>query len=138
MSTGINSMTHQQKVERLIADLGKQGVSPNAVAPPFFRLLWASGFNVPPPLFLGFLPLTLLMGALFAILWGVFMRLFAMWQGWHVRLELEILTTAGVGLAFGLSMAAYSRWKAVRLRLPPWESYPERIKGSGSFIDRRG
>jgi hypothetical protein len=39
-------------------------------------------------------------------------------------LGLVALTAACAGLAFGLSMAAYYRWKAARLRLPPWESYP--------------
>jgi hypothetical protein len=123
MSAGINGTTHQQKVEHLIADLRKQGVSPYTVAPPLFRLLWAMGFDVPPPFFLGFLTLTLLMGAFFGILWGACMWLLQ-WQAWHMPVELAVMTSAGAGLAFGLSMAAYYRWKAARLRLPPWESYP--------------
>ena len=37
---------------------------------------------------------------------------------------LAVMASACAGLAFGLGMAAYYRWKAARLRLPPWESYP--------------
>jgi len=123
MPAGINGTTHRQKVERLIADLRKQDVSPYTVAPPLFRLLWALGLFIPPPIFLGFLPLTLLMGAFFGILWGVFMWLLQ-WQSWHMSLELAVATSAAAGLLFGLSMAGYYRRKATKLRLPPWEIYP--------------
>jgi hypothetical protein len=116
-------MPHREKVERLITDLGKQGVSPYTVAPPFFRLLWALRLNVPPPFFLGFLPLTLLMGVFFGIFWGAFMWLLQ-WQAWQMPLRVAVLAAATAGLAFGLSMAAYYRWKASRLRLPPWDYYP--------------
>jgi hypothetical protein len=115
--------THRQKVERLIADLGKQGVNPYTVAPPFFRMLWALGLEVPPPMYLGFMPLALLMGAFFGILWGAIMWL-VQWRMWHVPPVVVVLTTVGAGLAYGLSMAAYYRRTAARLRLPPWESYP--------------
>ena len=64
---------HREKVERLIADLRQRGVSPYTAAPPLFRLAWALGLDVPPPLFLGFLPLTLLMGAFFGAFWVAFM-----------------------------------------------------------------
>ncbi len=52
-------MTHQQKVDCLIEELGQQGVSSYTAAPPLFRLFWALGFKVPPPFFLGFRKLTL-------------------------------------------------------------------------------
>jgi len=125
MSAGINILTHRQKVDRLITDLHKQGVNPYTVAPPLFRLLWALGFHVPPPFFLGFLTLTLLTGAFFGIpcfgiLWGALMWLLPR----HLRMGFAVVTSAGAGLLFGLSMAGYYRWKAARLRLPPWESYP--------------
>jgi hypothetical protein len=116
-------MTHRQKVEHLIADLGKQGVGPYTVAPPFFRLLWALGLNVPPPFFLGFLALTLIMGVFFGILWGIFMWILQ-WRARHMPLELALVLSACAGLLFGPGMAWYYRWKARRLRLPTWENYP--------------
>jgi hypothetical protein len=120
---GINGVTHQQKVERLIAELGKQGVKPYTVAPPLFRLLWALGLNVPPPLFLRFLTLMVLMGVPFGTLWGICMWLIQ-WQAWHMSWEAAVVLSAGAGLLFGLGMAWYYRWKAARLRLPPWEVFP--------------
>lgn len=41
-------MTHHQKVDHLITELGQQGVGSYTVAPPLFRLLWPLGFKVPP------------------------------------------------------------------------------------------
>src|SRR5438093_3044568 len=108
MSAGINSLTHRQKVDRLITDLHKQGVSSYTVAPPLFRLLWALGFHVPPPFFLGFLTLTLLMGAFFGILWGALMWLLQ-WRAWHLSMGFAVVTSAWAGLLFGLSMAGYYR-----------------------------
>jgi hypothetical protein len=120
----LNGPTHRQKVEQLIADLSKRGVSPYTVAPPFFRLLWALGLMLPPPFFLGFLSLTLLMGFFFGLFWGAFMWLLQ-WQAWQMPIEQAVVASAAAGLFFGLSMAGYYRWKGARLHLPPWDSYPE-------------
>ncbi|HKI31671.1 MAG TPA: DUF6404 family protein [Gemmataceae bacterium] len=125
-------MTHRQKVDHLIEDLGKRGIGAYTVAPPLFRLLWALGLKVPPPFFLGFFALTFLMGGMFSVLWGA-----AMWGGFLWLFERQpqqepievhavfVLASAAAGLLFGLCMAAYCRWKAKRLVLPPWDSYPE-------------
>jgi hypothetical protein len=121
--TAASRADRRQKVKHLIADLRHRGVSPYTAAPPLFRLLWAMGLDVPPPLFLGFLPLTLLLGAFFGALWGGFMWLL-LWRALHMPLGVAALTSACDGLAFGLCMAWYYRQKAERLRLPPWEDYP--------------
>jgi hypothetical protein len=63
-------MTHRQKVERLLAELGQRGVGSYAVARPLFRLLWALGLEIPPAFFLGSRQLTLLMGTTFGVLFG--------------------------------------------------------------------
>ena len=123
MSNEVNGMSHREKVDHLIADLGKRGVSQYTVAPPAFRLLWALGIKIPPPFFMGFGSLTLLMGVFFGVLWGVVMW-FLQWQTLRLSLEVAILAAAGAGLLFGLLMAAYYRWKANQLQLPTWENYP--------------
>jgi Family of unknown function (DUF6404) len=64
------------------------------------------------------------MGTFFGILWGAFMWLLQ-WQAWRVPLESAIIPVVFTGAAFGLSMAAYYRWKAARLHLPSWENYPD-------------
>jgi Family of unknown function (DUF6404) len=115
-------MTHQQKVDHLIADLGTRGVGPYTVAPPFFRLLWALGLNVPPPFFLGFFSLTVFMGVFFGVLWGALMWL-SQWRARH-SLMTAVTLSAVTGLSFGLSMAWYYRRKARRLGLPSWNQYP--------------
>jgi uncharacterized membrane protein YfcA len=115
----MNGMTHREKVDHLIAYLGNEGVHPYTVAPPLFRLLWALGINVPPPFFLGFFTLLLFMGGLFGT--GVYMWLAL---AWHLPRELAVVTSTSAGLFFGLILAAYYRWKAAQLQLPPWDSYP--------------
>jgi hypothetical protein len=118
-------MTHRQKVDHLIAELGQQGVSRYKAAPPLFRLLWALGLEVPPPLFLGFLPLTVLFGAPFGVLWGVGMW-FWVWQGLGLAgLVVGLPGAVLAGLLFGLVMAWIHRRYAVRFGLPSWEDYPQ-------------
>lgn len=117
-------MTHRQKVECLIVDLGRRGVGAYTVAPPLFRLLWLLGLEVPPPLFLGFGKLTLGMGVPFGLFWGAFMWL-VQWRTESVSVEAAALASVAVVVFFGLSMAAYYRWKAKRLGLPSWANYPE-------------
>lgn len=119
-------MSHRQKVDRLVAELGRQGVSSYTVAPPLFRLLWALGLEVPPPLFLGFRQLTALFGTLFGVLWGVGMWLW-MWQGLGLAgLVVGVPSAVLAGLLFGLVMAWYARRKWARYELPSsWEDYPQ-------------
>ena len=64
------NMPHRQKVQRLIEELGQQGVGSYTVAPPLFRLLWALGLETPPPFFLGFAKLAALMGITFGLSGG--------------------------------------------------------------------
>jgi hypothetical protein len=119
---------HDQKVARVLADLERQGVSRWSAAPPLFRLLWALGLAVPPPLFLGLRSLTLLFGVLFGSIWGVSMWT-TQWRFWsppdEISLTIVIVSTALAGVLFGFTMATYYRWRANRLHLPSWENYPD-------------
>ena len=114
-------MSHQEKIERLIADLSEQGVSPQTTAPPMFRLLWSLGLKIPPPFYMRFSSLALLAGVPFGVLWGLFMWLL-FWRS-RVGLEHMVLFSLLAGVFFGLAMAGYYCWKFRRLKLPPWDSY---------------
>jgi hypothetical protein len=121
-------MTFREKVDYLIADLRGKGVSAYTTAPPLFRLFWALGINIPPPFFLGFLTLTLSIGSFFVIVWGILMWL--QWWVWQNPVAMAVAVSVAAGLAFGMGVAAYYRWKAARLGLPRlWEEYgPEDVE----------
>jgi len=126
-------MTHREKVDLLIDDLGKKGMNPYTVAPPIFRWLWKAGINIPPPFFLGFFSLALLNGGYFGPAWGAAMWLL-FWRG--MPLMRVAIFSAMAGIFFGVGMAAYYRWRARRLKLPRWENYPEVL--TAALADRGG
>ena len=111
-------MTHREKVEIALSDLTARGVKQGTIAPPIFKLLWKTGIEIPPPLFIRFVPLALLMG----IGWGLPMAtIYAMFYPLKI-----VLSTAPFPVAFfGLTMAAIYRWKAYKLQLPAWKNYPK-------------
>src|SRR5688572_15403498 len=123
MTAEVDGPTHCQKVDCVIAELSKRGLGPYTVAPPLFRLLWAVGLRVPPPLFLGFWTLTLLMGACFGVLFVPITWLLLMWEGSNLSSTVSVGGSAAAGFVFGLCTAAYYCLTAARLRLPAWKSY---------------
>ncbi len=115
-------MTHDEKVAFLLKELGQKGISQYTTAPPLYRLLWRLGIKVKPPFFVSFWFLAVTMGGYFGVFWGIFMW-FVFWQQ---RLPVSVALESAVfaGVLFGLSMAAYYRWRAGKLGLPRWEDYP--------------
>jgi predicted Zn finger-like uncharacterized protein len=122
-------LTHKEKVAYMIKDLKRRGVGPSTSAPPVFRLLWALGVKVPPPLFLGFLPTLLIVGSVAGVLWGGMMWVLQ-WRGMDMPMWLAVAGAAAFGLLFGSTMGFYVRWKAKKLGLPPWSRYPRRSRRS--------
>lgn len=115
-------MTYREEVDRFIAEMQGRGVGASTAAPPLFRLLWARGFQIPPPLFLGFVPLALGTGGFFAVAWGVVMWLLV-WRVTNLPVGMAIIISLFAGLLFGISMAGYFRWKAARLGISSWDEY---------------
>ena len=117
-------MTHREKVDRLVRELRQRGVSRYTTAPPLFRILWAAGLEIPPPFFIAFLPLMLLVVVSFGVLFGALA-----WLTEPVTFRLSstilLLLSATAGLLFGVIMATYFRWKATRLGLTSWREYGE-------------
>jgi membrane associated rhomboid family serine protease len=114
-------MTHAEKVAYLLRDLGQKGIGQYTVAPPAYRLLWRLGVEVRPPHFAPFWSLAAAMALGFGLPWGAIMWL-TVWQ--RASVGFGVATAALVGLFFGVSMAAYYRWRARALALPRWENYP--------------
>ena len=113
-------MNVQEKMARVVADLTTRGMSKSAIAPPAYRLLWQLGVNVRPPVFQSFWTLVGVQGGFFGIFWTLAMRL-TVWRSMPI---IGVLV-AGVfaTVLFGVSMAAFFRWRAGKHALPPWEEY---------------
>jgi Family of unknown function (DUF6404) len=88
-------------------------------APPLFQIMWRMGADVPPPHFVGFAAITLLMGGFFGVLWGLFMW-FVLWSGSGASIGLAVFASSFAGLAFGLCMAAYYSYGRRKHKLPRW------------------
>jgi hypothetical protein len=116
-------MTHKEKVDHLVDDLAKRGVGKYTAAPPLYRLLWRLGIEIPPPHFAGFWPLAIVMGVFFGVSWGLLMWFF-LWRDDNMPLAIAIAASLLAGALFGVTMAAYYRWRAKKLALPPWDDYP--------------
>lgn len=114
-------MARSAQVEAALAVLAKTGIWPSNYAPPIFHLLWRLGVDVPPPHFIGAVPVTLFGGAMFGALWGLMMWSLE-WAQQGLPMHLVLLSAAGAGLAFGLMMAAYYAYGRNRYRLPSWTS----------------
>jgi hypothetical protein len=111
-----DTATHRSKVDGHIAEVGQLGIPAYVAAPPPFELLWTMGLEVPPPLFLGFLPTMLIAGIPFAIVWTLPSALMA-------RPTVALVLAAWGGLIFGVIVATYYRYKSRDLALPAWEDY---------------
>ena len=117
-------MNHHEKVALLKEDLAARGVRKMTIAPPFFWLAWKMGVAVPPPHFLGFGALGLLMGGFFGVFWGAIMWLFV-WSHQRMPVIGAGIVAVAAGLFFGIAMASYYRWSARKLSLPSWRNYGE-------------
>lgn len=115
-------MNHEVKLQALYRHMDTLGVPRSTVAPPAWRLLWRMGLEVPPPLFIPFLPAALGFGGFFGLFWGATMWLF-FWMRQGASLALVLGASLLTGVCFGLIMAAYLRAVAKRHNLPAWSEY---------------
>jgi hypothetical protein len=109
-------VTHRTKVDAHVAEVGRLGVPAHVAAPPPFELLWSAGLEIPPPLFLGFLPVMAIVAAPATIV-CVFPFAFL------VRPAVALVLAAWCGLILGAIVASLYRRKARDLALPAWEHY---------------
>jgi hypothetical protein len=116
-------MDHQAKVAHLLEDLKQRGIGPFTTAPPLYRLLWWMGIETPPPHFASFGSTALVMGLFFGVFWGLIMW-FLGWRANDVPIASAMTMSVVAGVLFGVITAAYFRWRASKLALPPWQDYP--------------
>jgi Family of unknown function (DUF6404) len=117
-------MTHQDKIDFLLRHMDTLGVPRSTAAPPVWRMFWRLGVPATPPLFLGFLTLTLCISLLFAFSWGILIWLASsLWTDFPVSILILSGGAVLAGLFFGLFMAAHFRTIAKRHNLGPWSEY---------------
>jgi prepilin signal peptidase PulO-like enzyme (type II secretory pathway) len=113
-------MTSLEKIHLAVEELRARGVRKSVAAPLPYRLLWRTGFAIPPPLFQSFLGLLILHGVFFGVILGAILACA------DRRLAPDGATLLGTvsGAIFGLVMATHFRVEARRLGLPPWGDFP--------------
>jgi hypothetical protein len=116
----------RERIDAALDHLKALGVRKGSAAPPLWRLCWWLGWFVPPPHFLGFLPLALFAGGPFGLLLSALLTgsLLAYEPG---TVEMAAPYTAlfgfSAGAPFGLALAVYYRWSAWRLGVPRWSDF---------------
>ena len=111
------------KIASYEQQMAASGVGRSTASPPAWRMLWHLGVQVPPPLFLGFLPLLLILGSTFGLLFGLGIWLLQAVGFVDFSLVSIPVRAAFAGLFFGLFMAAYYRNLARKHNLGSWASY---------------
>ena len=99
--------------------LEKTGIWRSNYAPPFVRLLWRLGIDVPPPHFATFAGSACVAGGFFGALWGLFMWLFV-WSNSGMMAMNAAVAALITGVFFGLAMASYYAYGRYRYKLPSW------------------
>ena len=116
-------MTDDRKIETYKELMAAKGIAMSTAAPPLWQLMWSLGINLPPPLYMGFIPLFLFAGSFFGIVFGAGV--------WVVRYmdsrSMSLHEVGGValitGIGFGLAVASYTRRLARKHGLGTWAAF---------------
>lgn len=122
-------MTHEEKIDHLMADLKERGLPREWADPPVLRALRRFGLKVPPLCFLDSWIIVVCIGVPMAIFWGLAMHLFQRTLGWNTPIIAQVLVSAMVGLVPGVIVAYSMHRKRKELGLPSWRDYPEATCG---------
>jgi len=110
-------MVYPPKIEKALEILAATGMGRSTYAPPIYRFLWSLGVPLRPPHFAGFLSIILVMGSAYGTIFTGTMWLLSDHERSTVSLVGQCLFT---GLAFGSIMAAWTRSRARKHKLPDW------------------
>lgn len=123
-------MAENSKIAGYKQYMASRGVSGMNAFPPLWHLLWAGGLTVPPPPFLGFIPMALLAGGVFGPLFALCVWLMRFRGFEHLSGQQTVWLALGTGVAFGLAMATYYRYLARKHGLGSWAAFsPSRQRG---------
>lgn len=114
-------MTFDEKKKRALALMEEKKMWRSNYAPPFLRLFWKCGLQIPPPTFAPLWMNTLVFGVWFALIWGIFMW-FSHWKDQGYAVSAVLLVSFSAGLFFGFFMALYHYWTKRVNKLPDWDS----------------
>jgi hypothetical protein len=116
-------MTHSRKIEEYKRQMAEKGIGSATACPPLWLFMWSIGVRIPPPLYMGFLSLTIFSGTFFGVLFGVI----AWYMGNKGHRTMSLNEACYVALAtgafFGLSVAWFSRRLARKHRLGSWAAF---------------
>ena len=116
-------MTQSSKLDRYVQQMADAGVGKSTAFPPYWRLLWRIGIQVPPPIFLGFLPLALILGGSFGVLFSGVTWLLQDFGVLHQPVTSPPLFALLAGIPYGLAMAYYYRSLAKQHSLGSWAAF---------------
>lgn len=115
-------MTHARKVEAYRRLTAEKGIAASTAVPPLWELLWSWGIPLPPPLCIGFLPLALLSGTFFGVVFGAIAWMMGNRGVRTMPLEEAGVVALVVGATFGLTMAWFARRLARKHGLGSWSA----------------
>jgi len=128
-------MTHAEKVDAFARELEQRGFWLSNAIPPFTRLLWKLGYEVPPPYFLLFRTAVLHAGAAFGLVFGGGAGA-VLYIADEMPLFVWPLSVVISGAFFGLGMACFWAFQRRRLGLPRWSEYHGAAQQGGATVTR--
>jgi len=128
----------RRKVDHMLAEFTARGLNAYTVAPPLYRLAWAVGWKLVPPLFAEFWKTAAFLGAAWGIGWGLLMSvLLPLVEGGDADTG-ELVRLGRLGsVFFGLATAGYYLWLRRQYGLPAWANYPAGAADARQEGDRR-
>ncbi len=115
-------MDAREKIDAAVAALRARNIDAATAVPPLWKLCWRFGLMVPPPHFLGFIPLVVLTGLPFGVVMAAVGGVAVLVAG-RAPDDFVALLLSGSAAFFGVSLATYYRWSAWRLGLPSWSRF---------------
>ncbi len=103
--------------------MAKKGIGAATAAPPLWELLWSLGIRVPPPLYMGFVPLALLCGTFFGLLFGAIAWYMGTRGSRTMSLQEASMVALATGTFFGLTVAWFCRRLARKHGLGAWSAF---------------